>query len=160
MQRVAAETQTVDPGGDSLDAGDAVAGDELGEVAPVRADVGERARRAAELRVDAPVVVLGRREPVLQVAAMDQPHGTERAGGESIRKRLRTKRAQRGVAGELARRQQLHQSEAPRIVERHHRAIRHLKDDVIVTVRGSPPRAIDGHLVSLSPAPPPSPIPM
>ena len=39
---------------------DAVAGDELGQVAPVRADVGERARGAAEVRVDAPVVVLGR----------------------------------------------------------------------------------------------------
>ena len=41
-------------------AGDAMAGDELGEVAPVRPDVGERPRGAAEVLVDAPVVVLGR----------------------------------------------------------------------------------------------------
>ena len=50
---------------------DAVAGDELGQVAPVRPDVGERARGAAELRVDAPVVVSAREQPVLQVGAVD-----------------------------------------------------------------------------------------
>ena len=51
---------------------DPLAGDELDEVAPVRADVGERARRAALRRVDPPVVVVGRGEPVLQVAAVDE----------------------------------------------------------------------------------------
>ena len=60
------------------EAGDPLAGDELGEVAPVRADVGERARGAAERRVDAPVVVLGVGQPVLQVGAVDEP---DRAGG-------------------------------------------------------------------------------
>ena len=53
---------------------DAVPGDELGEVAPVRADVGERARRAAEVGLDAPVVVLGPQQPVLQVRAVHEPH--------------------------------------------------------------------------------------
>ena len=57
---------------------DAVAGDELGEVAPVRADVGERARGAAELGVDAPVVVLRAQQPVLQVGAVEQ---ADRPGG-------------------------------------------------------------------------------
>ena len=38
----------------------------------MRPDVGERARRAAELLVDAPVVVGGMQQPVLQVAAVDQ----------------------------------------------------------------------------------------
>jgi hypothetical protein len=52
-------------------------GDELGEVAPVRADVGERARRAAEVRVHPPVVVLRPGQPVLQVAAV---HEADRAG--------------------------------------------------------------------------------
>ena len=40
-------------------ANDAVAGGELGEVAPVRADVRERARRPAEACLDAPVVSQG-----------------------------------------------------------------------------------------------------
>ena len=50
------------------EADDAVARDELGEIAPVRADVRERARGAAQVGVDAPVVVVGPQEPVLQVA--------------------------------------------------------------------------------------------
>ena len=63
---------------------DAVAGDELGQVAPVRADVGEGARRAAELLVDAPVVVLRTQQPVLQVAAVDQPQRAGRAGAHAL----------------------------------------------------------------------------
>ena len=62
---------------------DPLARDELDEIAPVRADVGERARGAAALRVDAPVVVLGRRQPVLQVAAVDEAHGADPARGDA-----------------------------------------------------------------------------
>ncbi len=58
------------------DALDAMAGNELGEVAPVRADVCERARRTAELLVHAPVGVPGAQEPVLQVRAVQQAQRT------------------------------------------------------------------------------------
>ena len=51
---------------------DPVAGDELGQVAPVRSDVGERARGAAEALVDAPVRVVGAQQPVLEIGAVDQ----------------------------------------------------------------------------------------
>src|SRR5215207_6789657 len=63
--------------GDELrvDADQALPRDELGEVAPVRADVGERARRPAEPALDPPVVVLAPQEPVLEVGAVDQPNG-------------------------------------------------------------------------------------
>ena len=54
-----------------------MAGDELGKVAPVRADVGERARGAAELVVDAPVRVVRAEQPVLEVGAVQQ---VQRAG--------------------------------------------------------------------------------
>src|SRR3954464_4329028 len=47
--------------------------DELRQVAPVRADVGERPRGAAELLVDAPVVIGRLEQPILEGAAMDQP---------------------------------------------------------------------------------------
>ena len=53
---------------------DLLAGDELGQVAPVRADVGERARGAARRGVDAPVAVLGIEQPVLQIGAVDEAH--------------------------------------------------------------------------------------
>ena len=59
---------------------DPLAGDELDQVAPVRADVGERPRGAAELGLDAPVVVGRREQPVLEVAAVQQPQLAERAG--------------------------------------------------------------------------------
>ena len=49
-------------------------GDELGEVAPVRTDVRERTRGAAEVLVDAPIVILWTHQPVLEVAAVDQRH--------------------------------------------------------------------------------------
>ena len=62
---------------------DPLTGDELHEVAPVRADVSKRTRRAALCRVDAPVVVLRGGQPVLQVAAGDEPHGPERAGANT-----------------------------------------------------------------------------
>ena len=51
---------------------DPLARDELDEVAPVRADVSKRTRRAALGGVDAPVVVLRGGQPVLQVAAGDE----------------------------------------------------------------------------------------
>ena len=70
-------------GGLGAERDDPVAGDELDEVAPVRADVRERPRGAAEVGVDAPVVVVGRGEPVLQVAPVDQPDGTERPGADA-----------------------------------------------------------------------------
>ena len=57
-----------------------VAGDELDEVAPVRADVGEGPRRAGQLGVDAPVVVLVGRQPVLQVAPVGEAHGERTVG--------------------------------------------------------------------------------
>ena len=74
---------------------DAMAGDELGEVAPVRADVGERARRAAELLVHAPVGVVGAQEPVLEVGAVDE---ADRAGLARAR-RARAPRAPSGSSG-------------------------------------------------------------
>ena len=76
---------------------DALAGDELGEVAPVRADVGEGARRAAEVGVDAPVVVLRAQQPVLQVGPVDQVHGA------ALRRR-RCGRAPRAPSGSSGRR--------------------------------------------------------
>ena len=51
-----------------------MAGDELGQVAPVRADICERARGAAEPLVHTPVVVVRAQEPVLQIAAVQQAH--------------------------------------------------------------------------------------
>ena len=61
-----------------------MAGDELGEVAPMRADVGEGARRSAEVGVDAPVVVLGSQQPVLEVGAVDEVDGTALAGADTL----------------------------------------------------------------------------
>ena len=51
---------------------DPLSGHELDQVAPVGPDVGEGARGAAQSGVDAPVVVVGAEQPVLQVAAVDQ----------------------------------------------------------------------------------------
>ena len=62
----------------------AMAGDELGEIAPVRADVGEGARRSAGLLVDAPVVVVLVEEPVLQVGAVHQAQRTGGAGAHPL----------------------------------------------------------------------------
>ena len=79
-------------------AGDAVAGDELGEVAPVRADVGERARRAAERRA--------RRASCRPRGAAASPAGSvpwsevERAGGAACARA----RAPRGPSGRSGRR--------------------------------------------------------
>ena len=89
--------------------GEPVAGDELGEVAPVRADVREGARDAAPLGVDAPVVVLGVEQPVLQVCPVDEVHGAAPAGGDAVARlahggveavRERHGRARRGVGRE------------------------------------------------------------
>ena len=49
-------------------------GDELGEIAPVRADVGKGARRAAQLLVHPPVGVVGSKKPVLEVGAVEEAH--------------------------------------------------------------------------------------
>ena len=54
---------------------EAIAGHELHEIAPVRADVGEGTRWTRQLGIDAPVVVLLRRQPVLQVAPVSEAHG-------------------------------------------------------------------------------------
>ncbi len=59
-----------------------MAGDELQQVAPVHADVGEGAGRSAQGGVDAPVVVLRAGQPVLQVGAVQQPHRAGRAVGD------------------------------------------------------------------------------
>ena len=103
---------------------DPLARDELDEVAPVRADVGERARRAAPRRVDAPVVVLGRRQPVLQVAAVDEADradparrdprpGLERPSGCSGRRTARSRRGPaRSAASSSARRPRRRSSRA------------------------------------------------
>jgi len=58
---------------------DPVTGDELGEVAPVRPDVGEGARHAAELCLDAPVVVLGGQQPILEIRPVHELHRSARA---------------------------------------------------------------------------------
>ncbi len=63
---------------------EAVPADEGGEVAPVRADVGEGARAAAEGGVDAPVGVARRQQPVLQVGAVDAADVAELAGGDQL----------------------------------------------------------------------------
>ncbi len=57
--------------------GEPVAGHEFDQVAPVRADVGEGTGWPSEGRVDAPIVVLLRRQPVLQIGAVDEPQRAE-----------------------------------------------------------------------------------
>ena len=57
--------------GEDLD--DPAPGHELRQVEPVRADVADRAELAATLGLEPPVPVLGRREPVLEVAAVHRP---------------------------------------------------------------------------------------
>ena len=59
--------------------GEPVAGHELDQIAPVRADVGEGTGWPSEGRVDAPIVVLLRRQPVLQIGAVDEPQRAEAA---------------------------------------------------------------------------------
>ena len=65
--------------------GETVAGHELDEVAPVRADVGEGSGGAGQLGIDAPVVVLVGRQPVLQVAAVGEAHGEGTVGDSGPR---------------------------------------------------------------------------
>src|SRR5690606_41893095 len=70
---------------------DAVPGRELEEVAEVRADVAERAARAAERGVDAPVVVGVAQEPVLQVGPVherSEEHTSELQSRENLVCRL------------------------------------------------------------------------
>ena len=59
---------------------DPLAEEERGEVHPVRADVGDGAQVAAEMRVDAPVPVRVLQQPVLQVVPGHEPHLAELAG--------------------------------------------------------------------------------
>jgi hypothetical protein len=49
----------------------------------VGADVGECAGRAAELGLQAPAVLLGRRQPVLEIAAVKEPEVPELAGRDA-----------------------------------------------------------------------------
>ena len=65
-------------------AGDAVPGDEFGQVAPVRADVGERPRRSAQPFVHAPVVVVRTKEPVLQIGAVQQPQRSDLPASDAL----------------------------------------------------------------------------
>ena len=60
-----------------------VTGHELDQVAPVRADVGERPGRPTPFGIDAPVVVVLGGEPVLEVATVDQANGTDGARGDA-----------------------------------------------------------------------------
>jgi hypothetical protein len=60
--------------------GDAQAGDVLGHVEPVRADIGHAARRAASLRVDAPVPVRVVEQPVLRISALHGENLAQLAG--------------------------------------------------------------------------------
>ena len=50
----------------------------------MRADVGEGPRRAAEALVDAPVVVLGAKQPVLEVGPVQQVQGSGLAGPHTL----------------------------------------------------------------------------
>ena len=63
---------------------DAPAGDVLRQVAPVRADVAERRRRAALGRVEAPRVVGVLEQPVLQVVAVDEVRRADVAAGDGV----------------------------------------------------------------------------
>ena len=57
--------------------GEPVTGHELDQIAPVRADVGEGTGWPSEGRVDTPIVILLRRQPVLQIGAVDEPQRAE-----------------------------------------------------------------------------------
>jgi hypothetical protein len=59
---------------------DAEAADVLGQVAPVRPDVGHRRARAALLRLEAPGEVGRLQQPVLEVGAVDVVDGADAAG--------------------------------------------------------------------------------
>ena len=54
--------------------------DPLHQIAPVRADIAERARRAAGFRVDPPAGGQRVQQPVLEIAAVHQVDGAERVG--------------------------------------------------------------------------------
>ncbi len=88
----------IDGRGARREARDALAGGELGQVAPVRADVGERARAARRAACSTrQLSSLGTRQPVLQVGAVQQPQlaaARRRAGA----------RAPRGPSGSSGRR--------------------------------------------------------
>ena len=72
-----------------------VAGHELDQVAPVRADVGEGPRPPRQRVVDPPVVVVLVRQPVLQVGAVDQPEGVRSAGDAGLAPRAPSGRSGR-----------------------------------------------------------------
>ena len=64
------------------DLDDALAADELDEVEPVRADVGDGTEVALAGGVEPPVPVGVEQQPVLQVVAADQPRLADRAGAD------------------------------------------------------------------------------
>src|SRR3981189_187811 len=59
---------------------DAFAGDEHGEVHPVRADVRDGPEIAAEIGFETPIPVRGEKEPVLVKFSVDEPGTPDRAG--------------------------------------------------------------------------------
>ena len=66
---------------------DPLARHERDEVEPVRADVGDRAQRAALLGVEPPVPVGVLQQPVLDVAAVDVEHAAELAAAHPVARR-------------------------------------------------------------------------
>ena len=63
---------------------DVLSGDERHEVQPVRADVADRPQRAALVGLEPPVPVAVEEQPVLEVAAGDEPHVAERPGRDGL----------------------------------------------------------------------------
>ena len=62
--------------------GDPQTGDVLRQVAPVRSDVGNRRRRAALFRIEAPRIVRVLEEPVLQVVPVQKVRRADVAAGD------------------------------------------------------------------------------
>ena len=71
----------------AMTSADVLAGHEGHEVQPVRADVADRAERAAALGLQAPVPVAVEEQPVLEVAARHQAHLAEPAVARRSRAR-------------------------------------------------------------------------
>src|SRR5262249_31422756 len=65
------------------DFGDFAAGGPGDEIEPVRADVGNGAEFPAEPRVEAPVPVVGAKQPVLKKAAVDEARFADLARGDA-----------------------------------------------------------------------------
>ena len=104
---------------------DAQAADVLGQVAPVRADVAERRRRAALLRLEAPRVVGVLEQPVLQVLAVHERRRADVAAGDGEPRLLDERVAavvegdgvdDAGLDGEVAQRLRLGRGHRQRLV--------------------------------------------